>query len=62
MDYKIKRKSNGSIKRYKACLVILGTTHMEGMDYHKTFAPVAKIVTIICCYCKKVKSLSDRRS
>lgn len=48
--YKIKRKTNGSIERdkvrYKAHLVILGNTQVEGLDYHKTFVLVAKMVTI----------------
>lgn len=44
--YKIKRKSYGSIERYTAQLVILGNAHIEGSDYHETFAPVAKMVTV----------------
>ncbi|GJY30199.1 retrovirus-related pol polyprotein from transposon TNT 1-94 [Tanacetum coccineum] len=44
--YKIKRKSDGTIERFKARLVILGNHQVAGIDYNKTFAPVAKMVTV----------------
>ena len=34
------------MERYKAWLVILGNHQIEGIDYTKTFAPVAKMVTV----------------
>ncbi|OWM91419.1 hypothetical protein CDL15_Pgr017337 [Punica granatum] len=44
--YKVKRKANGSIERYKARLVTKGYTQIEGLDFDETFAPVAKLVSV----------------
>lgn len=44
--YKIKYKPNGDVERYKAQLVAKGYTKMEGVDFHDTFAPVAKLVIV----------------
>jgi len=44
--YKLKHKADGTIERHKACLVAKGFTQLEGMDFHDTFAPVAKLASI----------------
>ena len=44
--FKIKRNANSSIAQYKAHLVMKGYEQHEGIDYDKTFAPVAKFSTI----------------
>lgn len=43
---KIKRKPDGTIKRYRARLVARGFSQIEGIDYHDTFAPVANITVL----------------
>ena len=40
--FKIKRKSDGSIDRYKARLVAQGFSQLPGHDFDETFAPVAR--------------------
>jgi hypothetical protein len=44
--FKIKTKSNGSVERYKARLVAKGFNQDYGIDYEKTFAPVACLTSV----------------
>ena len=44
--YKIKHGADGSIEKYKARFVAKGFSQKEGVDYDKTFAPMAQYTSI----------------
>ena len=44
--FKLKRKVDGSIERYKVRLVAKGYSQGEGIDFHEIFSPVVKLVSI----------------
>ena len=44
--YKIKHTVDGSIERHKTRFVARGFSHVEGIDYEETFAPVARYTSI----------------
>ena len=43
--FRIKRKADGSIDKYKARLVARGFTQIFGVDYFSTYSPVAKLTS-----------------
>ncbi|KAK4385898.1 Retrovirus-related Pol polyprotein from transposon RE1 [Sesamum angolense] len=45
--FKTKFRSNGTMERYKARLVAKGHNQVKGLDYHETFAPIAKLVKVL---------------
>jgi hypothetical protein len=48
--FKIKQGANEEVERYKARLVARGFTQTYGVDYNKSFAPIAKFTSIHCIF------------
>lgn len=44
--YKVKYKADGTLDRYKARLVAKGFTQTQGVDFFRTYAPVAKMTIV----------------
>lgn len=44
--FKIKYNSDGSLERYKACLVAKDFTQQEGVEFTYTFSPIAKLASV----------------
>jgi len=43
--FRLKRKADGSIDKYKACLVVRGFTQIYGIDYYDTYSLVARLAS-----------------
>ncbi|XP_021817979.1 uncharacterized protein LOC110760101 [Prunus avium] len=46
--FRIKYHSDGTVEHYKARLVAKGFNQREGIDFHDTFAPIAKLIIVRC--------------
>lgn len=44
--FTVKEDGDGNVNRYKARLVIKGCSQKRGIDYHETYAPVARLSTV----------------
>ena len=44
--YKIKYNTDGTIRRHKSRVVVMGNKQVEGEDYNETFDPVIKMTTV----------------
>jgi hypothetical protein len=41
--FRLKRKANGSVEKYKVRLIARGFMQIHGVDYFDTYSPIAKL-------------------
>jgi len=62
--FRIKWKSNGSVDKYKACLVTCGFTQVYEVNYFDTYSPVTRvasfhtILALAACYDWDIESFN----
>ena len=45
VGFQIKRKADGSVDKYKVCLIAQGFTQIYGTNYFETYLPIAKLTS-----------------
>src|SRR6267142_2793498 len=53
----LKRKADGSVDKYKACLVARGFTQIYGVDYYDTYSPVVRLASF--CFILAIATRND---
>ena len=51
--FRVKRKADGSVDKYKARLIAHGFTQIYGVDYFEMFSPVAKLSQLLSHPCPR---------
>jgi hypothetical protein len=60
--FKVKRNPNRPIQKLKACLVAMGYSQIQGVDYDKVFSPMLQLETLRLLYSlMAIKSWSGRQ-
>jgi hypothetical protein len=58
--FKKKLRPDGTIEKYKVCLVAKGYTQKEGKDFFDTYSPVARLTTFLGCLTWSSRSSNGR--
>jgi len=55
--FRLKRKADGSIDKYKACLVARGFTQIYSINYYDTYSPVTQLTSF--CFILAIAACND---